>query len=152
MRLQERYDQVLQTIEDLREASLGTPIIVEGKNDRKALRSLGVQGAIIRLNSGSSIFQVCEEVSRSHSEVIILTDWDNRGGHLCRLLMEGLAANGVRYNVELRARLTRLCKKEVKDVEGLATLVERISGREKESSRARPLRGSKGSRGLGRKV
>jgi 5S rRNA maturation endonuclease (ribonuclease M5) len=137
MRLQERYDQVLQAIEDLREASLRAPIIVEGKNDGRALRSLGITGAIIRLNSGSSVFQVCEEVSRSHSEVVILTDWDHRGGQLCRLLREGLAANGVRYNAEIRARLTRLCKKEVKDVEGLATFVERISRPGKESPRAR---------------
>jgi dTMP kinase len=153
MRVQERYDQVLQAIEDLREASLKAPVIVEGKNDGRALRSLGIRGAIIRLNSGSSVFQVCEDVSRQYSEAVILTDWDHRGGHLCRLLMEGLAANGVRYNVEIRARLTRLCKKEVKDVEGLATLVERISRPEKESSRVRRVRGlSKHQRGPRRKV
>ncbi len=132
MNLQERYRQVLQTIEDLREVNLRTPIIVEGRNDGRALRKLGLRGRIIRLNDGSSIFQLCESVARKHPEVVILTDWDRRGGQLCRLLREGLAANGVRYDVDLRARLTHLCKKEAKDVEGLAGLVERISHSERE--------------------
>lgn len=127
MNLQERHEQVLQTIEDLREASLKAPVIVEGRNDGEALRSLGVHGEIIRLHSGFSVFHVCEAVAQRHSEAVILTDWDHRGGQLCRLLREGLAANGVRYNTEIRARLTSLCKKEVKDVEGLATYVDRIS-------------------------
>ncbi|MDX1534551.1 MAG: hypothetical protein R3291_02910, partial [Thermoplasmata archaeon] len=60
--------------------------------------------------------------------VLILTDWDRRGGQLSRLLREALAANDVRANTEIRARLARLCKKEVKDVEGLGRLVGRIRG------------------------
>ncbi len=127
MKLKERYEKVLQTLEELREASLKAPIIVEGRNDGRALRGLGVAGEIVTLNSGSSIFHLCESLSRSHSQAVILTDWDRRGGQLCRLLREGLAANGVRYDVDLRARLTRLCKKEVKDVEGLGPYVLRIS-------------------------
>ncbi len=126
MRLEERYELVLKTIEDLKEASLAAPVIVEGKNDRKALRSMGIRGNIVRLNDGSPIFRTCEEVSRQHSSAVILTDWDQRGGQLCRLLREGLAANGVRYDADIRSRLARLCRKEVKDVEGLARYVDRI--------------------------
>lgn len=133
MRLRERYDKVLETLRDLKEASLEAPIIVEGRNDGKALRSLGVEGDIIMLNSGSSIFHLCEHIAGRYSAAVILTDWDRRGGQLCRLLREGLAANGVRYDVELRARLTRLCKKEVKDVEGLNSYVTRILASTKES-------------------
>ncbi len=126
MRLEERYELVLKTIEDLNEASLAAPVIVEGKNDRKALRAMGIRGDIIRLNDGSPIFRTCEEVSRQYSSAVILTDWDHRGGQLCRLLREGLAANGVRYDADIRSRLARLCRKEVKDVEGLAKYVDRI--------------------------
>ncbi len=145
MRMEERYEKVLKTIEDLKESSLEAPIIVEGKNDRKALRSLDIQGEIVRLNDGSPIFGICERVSRKHSSAVILTDWDHRGGQLCRLLREGLAANGVRYDTEIRARLARLCRKEVKDVEGLAKYVHRILQASTESAtllRRRPLRRS----------
>lgn len=126
MRLRERYERVLETIEDLREGSRAAPVVVEGKRDREALEQLGVPGEVITLNSGSSIFGLCETLAREHAEVIVLTDWDRRGGQLCRLLREGLAANGVRYDVDLRAQLARLCRKEAKDVEGLLPFVERI--------------------------
>lgn len=142
MRVDERYDKVLRTIDDLKEASLEAPVIVEGKNDGKALRNMGVRGEIVRLNDGSPIFRLCEELSRRHSSAIILTDWDHRGGQLCRLLREGLAANGVRYDADLRARLARLCRKEVKDVEGLGKYVERIVRASAEAAtpvRRRPL-------------
>ncbi len=142
MRVEERYERVLETIEDLREASLESPVIVEGKNDREALRNIDVPGKIISLNDGLPIFATCEEVSRTHESAVILTDWDHRGGQLCRLLREGLAANGVRYDVDLRGRLARLCRKEVKDVEGLAKYVHRIQRVKAESAtplRRRPL-------------
>lgn len=128
MRLEERHEMVLETLEDLREASLQAPVVVEGKNDEEALRSLEVTGEIVTVNGGSSIFGLCETLARDHPTVIILTDWDRRGGQLCRLLREGLAANDVRYNAEIRGRLARLCRKDIKDVEGLRSYVARMSG------------------------
>lgn len=142
MRVEERYERVLQAMEDLREASREAPILVEGKNDVRALRRLRCEGEILSLNSGSPIFTLCEQVARGHRAAIILTDWDRRGGQLCRLLREGLAANGVRFDVDLRGRLGRLCHKEVKDVEGLARYVLRIERATAEASppiRRRPL-------------
>ncbi len=126
MQLRERYERVLEAVEDLREESRTAPVVVEGKRDREALERLGVRGRIIALNSGTSIFGLCEALAREHEEVIVLTDWDRRGGQLARLLREGLVANGVRCDVDLRAQLARLCRKEAKDVEGLAPFVERI--------------------------
>lgn len=126
MRLRERYERVLDTLEALREGSRTAPVVVEGKRDREALERLGVRGEVVTLNSGTSIFGLCETLAREHEEVIVLTDWDRRGGQLCRLLREGLAANGVRCDVDLRAQLAGLCKKEAKDVESLAPFVERI--------------------------
>lgn len=126
MNLETRDQEILETLDDLRTLSRRLPVIVEGKKDRLALRRLGLPGEIIRLQNGSSIVALCEGIARDHGEVVILTDWDRRGGRLCRLLRDGLAANDVRSNVEVRARLARLCKKEVKDVEGLVRLVHRI--------------------------
>ncbi len=133
MRQQEREERVLQTLEDLREANEEAPIIVEGRSDRRVLRRLGIRGEIITLNSGSSVFHLCESLAHRYSEAIILTDWDRRGGQLCRLLREGLAANGVRCEVDFRARLTRLCKKEIKDVEGLGPYIARVLEPSKET-------------------
>ena len=127
MNYEEVYEDILATIADLREANLGTPVIVEGERDVKALRALGLSGKVLPLNLGVPIFNLAESLSRDHRSVIILTDWDHRGGQLCRLLRDALEANGVRYDVELRARLTYLCRKDIKDVESLDRHVERLS-------------------------
>jgi 5S rRNA maturation endonuclease (ribonuclease M5) len=105
------------------------PIIVEGEADVRALRELGLTGEILPINTGQPIFNFCEEVARKYSKVLILTDWDRKGGHLCKILSEDLKANDVYYETKLRAKLAGYCKKETKDVEGLTSCVQRLEGR-----------------------
>ena len=124
---EELYHDLSKVVEDLAEKNRLAPIIVEGEYDRRALRALGVEGDVRLINEGSTIFGLCESIAASHREAIILTDWDVRGGRLARQLRDALAANGVRFDEELRARLTRLCRKDITDVESLHTFVERVS-------------------------
>ena len=124
---EELHRDLSKVLEDLAEKNRLAPIIVEGEYDRRALRALGVEGDVRLINEGSTIFRLCESIAASHREAIILTDWDVRGGRLARQLRDGLAANGVRFDEELRARLTRLCRKDITDVESLHTFVERVS-------------------------
>ncbi len=126
MRLEERLERVEALLKDLREANRNTPVIVEGRRDVRALRALGLEGAILTLNTGKPVFQTCEEVSRAHEAAIILTDWDRRGGQLCRLLRKGLEANGTPHDVDFRARLAHLTKKEASAVEELAGFLKRL--------------------------
>ena len=124
---EELHRDLSKVLEDLADKNRLAPIIVEGEYDRRALRALGVEGDVRLINEGSTIFRLCESIAASHREAIILTDWDVRGGRLARQLRDGLAANGVRFDEELRARLTRLCRKDITDVESLHTFVERVS-------------------------
>ena len=124
---EELYHDLSKVLEDLAEKNRLAPIIVEGEYDRRALRALGVEGDVRLINEGSTIFGLCESIAAGHREAIILTDWDVRGGRLARQLRDGLAANGVRFDEELRARFTRLCRKDITDVESLHTFVERVS-------------------------
>ena len=121
------HQDLEQVLEDLAEKNRQAPIIVEGEYDRRALRALGVVGAVRLIDEGTTIFGLCESIATDHREAIILTDWDVRGGRLARQLRDGLAANGVRFDEELRARLTRLCRKDITDVESLHTFMERVS-------------------------
>ncbi len=116
-----------KVIEDLVEKNRVAPIIVEGEYDRRALRALGLTGDVRLINEGSTIFGLCESIAGAYREAIILTDWDVRGGRLARQLRDGLSANGVRFDEELRARLTRLCRKDITDVESLHSFVEKVS-------------------------
>src|SRR5256886_4392519 len=84
-------------------------------------------GAVRLTNEGTTIVGLCESIAADHREAIILTDWDVRGGRLARHLRDGLAAKGVRFDEELGARLPRLCRKDITDVESLHTFMERVS-------------------------
>ena len=123
---EELLESLTAALEDLAEANRTAPILVEGESDVRALRALGVRGEVLALNRGTSVFSTCEDVAARYREVIVLTDWDQHGGRLARLLRQGLAANGVRANTDLRARLTVLCRKDIKDVESLPGHLERV--------------------------
>ncbi|MCK5291823.1 MAG: DNA primase [Thermoplasmata archaeon] len=126
MRIEKRLEEVEGLIEQLVHLSDTMAVIVEGRKDERALRELGVKGEIVRLNKGESIFGTCERLSRDHKKVILMTDWDRKGGHLGKLLKDGLEANGVQYDENIRARLAVLTKKDIKDVENLAKQLARL--------------------------
>jgi len=132
------YADLTRVLEDLAEKSRTVPVIVEGERDRKALLALGIDGDVLALNQGTSLFALCESIARRHREAVILTDWDVRGGRLARQLRDGLAANGVRFDVDLRARLTTLCRREIKDVESLHLYVARLEEMLETRNRSKP--------------
>jgi len=123
---EERLEQIMTIIEELVYIGREHPIVVEGQKDVNALAKLGVSGKVVTLSRGISVFRFCEEMSREHDKVIIMTDWDRKGGKLARMLRDGFGANGVSADDSLRAKLVVLVKKEIKDIEGLPSFVERL--------------------------
>lgn len=113
-------------MDDLEDASAGAPVVVEGVKDVRALKRLGVEKNVISLGKGLSIVQFCEQLAREWDQVILMTDWDRKGGRIARVLKEAFEADGVKVNDRIRARLVTLAKKEVKDIEGLPTFLERL--------------------------
>ncbi len=136
----ELYTDLQRVLEDLAEKNRRAPIIVEGEYDKRSLRSLGLTGDIRMINQGSTVFGLCESIAAGHGEAIILTDWDVRGGRLARQLRDGLSANGVRYDEQIRARLTRLCRKDITDVESLHAFVDRVAEHAASGYRQRPAK------------
>jgi len=122
----ERLEQLERAIDDLREISESTPIIVEGKRDVDALRTLGVVKNVRSLNRGETVFVFCENLARYCRRAAILTDWDRRGGQLGRKLKSALQANGVKVDTDIRTQIVILSKKEIKDIEGLPAFIERL--------------------------
>lgn len=58
--------------------------------------------------------------------MIILTDWDRKGGRLARALKEAFEANDVKVLDGMRIKLAILVKKEVKDIESIPRYVARL--------------------------
>lgn len=126
MQAEELLEKIEKVLDEMKRLNAVMPIIVEGESDVKALRELDIEGEIIQIHRGQTIFNFCEEISRKYAAVIVLTDWDRKGGQLCKSLREGLKANDVKFNTDIRAKLAGYCKKETKDVEGLFGCVYRL--------------------------
>ncbi|MCL7413458.1 MAG: toprim domain-containing protein [ANME-2 cluster archaeon] len=117
----ERLEQLEELVlELLQQSEEGAAIIVEGKRDRRALRELGITGPV-KLGTQKSLLELCEEVAREYDTVIVLTDWDENGEKLARLMAEFLTNAGATVNTDIRQRLKALVKKRIKDIESLNT-------------------------------
>jgi len=103
----------------------GAAIIVEGRRDRESLRALGALGPII-MASQKPLLSLAEDVAEEHREIIVLTDWDDKGEEMALQIERHLRCSGSRGDMEIRSRLKRLVKKEIKDVESLSRYVERM--------------------------
>jgi 5S rRNA maturation endonuclease (ribonuclease M5) len=119
-------DALEELISALKEASSqGAAIIVEGRRDEMALRSLEVVGPVI-MASRRPALHLAEEVAQSYSEIILLTDWDRKGDEMAIAIEQHLRCTSSSTDLEIRSRLKKLVKKEIKDVESLGFYVEKM--------------------------
>jgi 5S rRNA maturation endonuclease (ribonuclease M5) len=119
-------DALEELIGNLLDASgQGAAVIVEGRRDLLALRSLGLSGPVI-LASRRPALDLAEDAARNYSEIILLTDWDRKGDEMCQTIERHLRSVGRRPDGLIRSRLKKLVKKEIKDVESLSGYAERM--------------------------
>ncbi|MEM2600381.1 MAG: hypothetical protein QXE29_01385, partial [Candidatus Hadarchaeales archaeon] len=100
----------------------GTPVLVEGRRDREALLSLGIEGRIVHLNRNGSLLERLEGLG-GYERVVVLTDFDREGEELALRCSKYLRLMGVEPLLEPREKLKKLLRKEVKDVEGMVHLL-----------------------------
>jgi 5S rRNA maturation endonuclease (ribonuclease M5) len=115
-----------ELISALLEASgRGAVIIVEGRRDQESLRALGIPGPVITASQKPAL-ALAEDVARVHREIIVLTDWDEKGEEMALQIEKHLRCSGSRGDMEIRSKLKRLVKKDIKDVESLSRYVARM--------------------------
>ncbi len=99
------------------------PILVEGPHDIQALRQMGFEGELLVINTGDSMILLCEKIASLYRELIILTDFDRKGGELLRRLEALLSSQGVRCHAEYRARLMSVLGSRISEIEELPSLL-----------------------------
>ncbi len=125
----ERAERLREILMDLQEINEIIPVIVEGKKDASALRKLGLQGEIITLHNGKSLYDFCVEILDRFSRVIILVDWDRKGENLNKTLSAHLEGHWEEF-AHFREIIKLLCQKDINDVEGIPKLLKRLEGNE----------------------
>ena len=99
-------DKLRDMINEINESEM--PIIVEGSNDIKALRKIGIESEIIKLNSGKSLVDFCENLATKYDEVILLLDWDRKGEELTGRVKEILQSYGTKCILKYRKKIERI--------------------------------------------
>jgi 5S rRNA maturation endonuclease (ribonuclease M5) len=125
----DRAERLREVIEYLQEINKRVPVIVEGKKDAAALRGLGLTGDIITLHNGSGLYDFCDNIAERFHRVILLLDWDRKGEDLNRALSKHLKGHWEEFS-SFRELFRVLCQKEIKDIEGIPTLLRRLEGNE----------------------
>ena len=123
MDYEKSLDELEKTLIELKEENKTIPIIVEGDKDIEALKKLGIEGEIIRFNRGMSIPDFCDMISKKHKRVILLTDWDKKGGYLCSTIKKNLESR-----VECNTRYRKIFAKRsmIRTIEGLPSWIEAL--------------------------
>lgn len=93
MDAEERLARLDAALESLREANRRAPAIVEGMRDAAALRELGFDGEIIVYNQEPGGVLDLADRLRTRPLVIVLFDWDRKGGQLTKTLRQNLAGS-----------------------------------------------------------
>ena len=121
------YIKTIQDIEeillDLQEENKRIPILVEGDKDLLALRKLGLKGEIISINKGKSLSDFCDSLASEYKDIIILTDWDRRGGHLGHTIRKNLQG---RVNCNMKYREFFAKNTMIRTVEGIPSWIQTI--------------------------
>ena len=116
-------EELEKLLSELQEENKSIPIIVEGDKDVAALRKLDIKGTIISTNTGRSLADFCDRIAENYKDIIILTDWDWRGGRLCHTIRKNLEGR-VNCNIKHRELFARYSM--IRTVEGLPSWIETI--------------------------
>lgn len=119
----QKLEELEEFLDELHEQNKTIAIIVEGDKDVAALRKLEMTGEIIRFNTGQSVSDFCDDIAQKHQRIIILTDWDWRGGRLGSSIKKHLE-NRVNCDMTYRQMFAKRCA--CRTVEGIPSWLETL--------------------------
>ena len=122
-RILKRLSKVLERLGN--KAASGVPIIVEGKNDVKALSKLGIIGKMIKVKGSGKVLEDGLDLIYSN-EVVIFVDFDEHGTELAKKISKIMESRGVKADLIIWRAVRALVRKRIKDVEGLPSYLERL--------------------------
>jgi 5S rRNA maturation endonuclease (ribonuclease M5) len=124
--LERKHDALTELLHKLsKEGREGIPILVEGKKDLYALRRLGVKSKIVCVKASSKIL-IDKLDTIKEDEIIVLVDFDRDGKMLVSRMATYLESQGVKVNLGYWKEMSALVRRDVKDVEGLPSFLEKL--------------------------
>ncbi|MFQ6074878.1 MAG: toprim domain-containing protein [Candidatus Bathyarchaeia archaeon] len=124
--LERKLESLMESLQKLSEEALkGVPVVVEGRKDSAALRRLGIRAKVVRVkSSGKVLADVLDGIEGG--EVILMVDFDRDGVELAKQITTYLEGKRVKVNSLFWKEIGALVKRDVKDVEGLPSFLEKL--------------------------
>jgi 5S rRNA maturation endonuclease (ribonuclease M5) len=125
--LEEKLEKIEQLLARLvEESGKGALIVVEGKKDAEALKTLGVDGAVVTVKTGGKSFlEATTEIDASGArEVILFLDFDRRGREGTKRLQMSLERDKIKVDTQFWRELHSLVGKEVSCIESLPSYLD----------------------------
>ena len=110
------------------ESENGALVIVEGKRDFKALRSLGFVGKIMMLCHNGNFTKLVEEAEK-YQKVILLFDLDREGSSLTKKAAMLLEGKKNIFDLFFRRKLSSTTHGKVKHIEELSRFTEHMDNK-----------------------
>ncbi len=120
----ERLQKLIERVQE--EAERGTIIVVEGPRDKESLRLMGIEGRILCLQSSRKNTLGFAEQLYGENRVVVLTDFDRQGVFLANRLSRILSSQKIHANLMLWRELRGLTRSELRSIEELPRLYERL--------------------------
>lgn len=101
-------------------------VVVEGKHDVSALKSVGFSCKILEFHSFCGLTRFSDSVS-SHKNVILLFDSDRKGRYLTRRIIEQLERRA-KINLHYKKKLNQITGGRVRTIEEIAHYEDALFG------------------------
>ena len=101
------------------ESKTGSIVVVEGKRDLEALRSIGFNGDIVVFHSFRGIGEFVHHLSIRNRKIILLLDMDRKGKILTSKILKHLNSSYKHDYLQTKRRLAQITRGRIKHIEDL---------------------------------
>lgn len=111
MKLRDNERALVELVQGLDDKYEKLLVVVEGKRDVKVLRDLGLKAPVIKTQSSLPRYRLIEQVVAKAGvggQVLVLTDFDQKGKEICRFIEKELESTGVKTLKGVRVKIRKL--------------------------------------------
>ena len=101
------------------ESKIGSIVVVEGKRDLEALRSIGFNGDVVVFHNFRGIGEFVHHLSIRNRKIILLLDMDRKGKVLTSKILKHLNSSYEHDYLQTKRRLAQITRGRIKHIEDL---------------------------------
>lgn len=112
--------ELVQFIEFLNyESEVDSVVVVEGKRDVKALRSIGFKGELVVYHNFRGLGEFVHHIAIRNRKIILLLDMDRKGKVLTSKIIRNLNSSCQHDNLQTKRKLTQITRGRIRHIEDL---------------------------------